>query len=433
MTRVLSRELPGHVGDTVRLAGWIHRRRMLKSVAFVILRDRAGLAQLVVRDPQARALLDRLPEETVVAATGTVLAAPDAPGGVELTDPDLSVLSEPAEPLPFQLYRPQLGANLPTVLDNAPFALRHRVQRAPLDIAAAAVRGFRTSLETLDFTEIHTPKLVGSATESGATVFGVDYFGGRAYLAQSPQFYKQAMVGVLERVYEVGPVFRAEPHDTARHLAEYTSLDAELAFIDDHRDVLAVIREVFAGMVDSVAGHAGDAVATAGITLPEVPAEIPTVHFSDALELVGAATGVDLSGEQDLAPAHERWLSEWAMRQHGSRWLFVVGYPTAKRAFYTHPDPDRPGYSRGFDLLFDGLELISGAQRLHRYDDYVAAIRARGDSLAAYASYLEFFRHGMPPHGGFAIGLERFVARLTGAANIRQVTPFPRDLHRLTP
>jgi nondiscriminating aspartyl-tRNA synthetase len=174
-------------------------------------------------------------------------------------------------------------------------------------------------------------------------------------------------------------------------------------------------------------------VAAAGITLPQVPAELPVVHFAEALELIGAATGEDLSHEQDLAPAHERWLSAWAEREHGSEWLIVEGYPTAKRAFYTHPDPARPGYSRGFDLLFRGLELISGAQRLHRYADYVAAITARGESIEPYASYLEFFRHGMPPHGGFAIGLERFVARLTGAANVREVTLFPRDLHRLTP
>jgi nondiscriminating aspartyl-tRNA synthetase len=431
--RILSTELAAHAGEQVRLAGWVHRRRLLKSVAFLILRDRAGLAQVVVADPAARERLEQLPEETVVEVTGRAVANPDAPGGVEVVDPGWEALSEPAEPLPFELYRPELRASLPTVLDAAPFALRNARQRAPFELAAAGVRGFRATLDGLGFTEVHTPKLVGYATESGANVFGVDYFGRRAYLAQSPQFYKQAMVGVFERVYEVGPVFRAEPHDTARHLAEYTSLDAELGFVRDHRDVIGVIREVFAGMVEAMADRAGAAVAAAGITLPQVPAELPVVHFAEALELIGAATGEDLSHEQDLAPAHERWLSAWAEREHGSEWLIVEGYPTAKRAFYTHPDPARPGYSRGFDLLFRGLELISGAQRLHRYADYVAAITARGESIEPYASYLEFFRHGMPPHGGFAIGLERFVARLTGAANVREVTLFPRDLHRLTP
>jgi nondiscriminating aspartyl-tRNA synthetase len=264
-------------------------------------------------------------------------------------------------------------------------------------------------------------------------VFGLDYFGRRAYLAQSPQFYKQAMVGVFERVYEAGPVFRAEPHDTARHLAEYVSLDAELGFIEDHRDVMAVVRATFAGMVSAIGERAAPALELLDLTLPSVPPEIPSVHFVEALEMIGRASDQDLSGEQDLAPAHERWLSEWAARETGSEWLFVVGFPTSKRAFYTHPDPARPGFSRGFDLLFRGLELISGGQRLHRYSDYVATLLARGEALEPYASFLDVFRHGMPPHGGFAVGLERFVARLTGAANIREVTLFPRDIHRLTP
>lgn len=431
MHRVLSHELAAHVGETVRLAGWIHRRRLLKSVAFLILRDRAGLAQVVVTDPRWRAELESSPEETVVAVTGTAVSNAAAPGGVELVRPEWTVLSGEVEPLPFELYRPDLSATLPVVLDSAPFALRHPKLRAPIELGAAAVAGFRSTLDGLGFTEVHTPKIVGSATESGANVFGIDYFGRRAYLAQSPQFYKQAMVGVFERVYEVGPVFRAEPHDTARHLAEYTSLDAELGFITDHRDVMAVIREVFAGMVAAIADRVPDAART--VRLPEVPAEIPSIHFTDALAVVGRVTGQDVSAEQDLAPAHERCLSDWAAAEYGSEWLFVVGYPTAKRAFYTHPDPDRPGYSRGFDLLFRGLELISGAQRLHRYADYVAAITARGESLEPYRWYLEFFRHGMPPHGGFAIGLERFIARLTGATNVREVTLFPRDLHRVAP
>ncbi len=433
MQRVLSSQLSEHVGETVRLAGWVHRRRLLKSVAFLILRDRTGLAQIVVSGSGARTELEQLTEETVVSVTGQVVSNVDAPGGVELTQPSWESLSAPAEPLPFELHRPELRASLPTMLDNASVALRHPRRRAPFELAAAAVAGFRSTLDGLGFTEVQTPKIVGSATESGANVFGIDYFGRRAYLAQSPQFYKQAMVGVFERVYEVGPVFRAEPHDTTRHLAEYVSLDAELGFIRDHRDVMAVIREVFAGMMAAIAARAPAALQLTGAALPTVPAEIPSVHFVDALTMIGRATGEDLTGEKDLAPAHERWLSEWAVREHGSEWLFVVGYPTAKRAFYTHPDPDRPGYSRSFDLLFRGLELISGAQRLHRYDDYVTTLAERGESIEPYGSFLETFRYGMPPHGGFAIGLERLIARLTGAANVREVTLFPRDLHRLTP
>jgi nondiscriminating aspartyl-tRNA synthetase len=269
---------------------------------------------------------------------------------------------------------------------------------------------------------------VSSATESGATVFGVDYFGRPAYLAQSPQFYKQTMVGVFERVYETGPVFRAEPHDTARHLAEYTSLDAELGFIRDHRDVLAVLRHALAAMTAAVRDEAGAAVERLKVTVPVVPAEVPVIHFREALTIAGAPPG-----EPDLAPAHEQAVGRWAAQTHGSEFIAVEGYPMSKRPFYTHPQPGDERWSNSFDLLFRGQELVTGGQRLHRHQDYLAAIRARGEDPAAYADYLEAFAHGMPPHGGFAIGLERWTGRLTQAENIREVTLFPRDLHRLTP
>ncbi|GAA2772043.1 amino acid--tRNA ligase-related protein [Nonomuraea dietziae] len=250
ISRVLSAELAEHAGQRVKVAGWVHRRRLLKSVSFLIVRDRTGLTQAVCSG--------ELPvEESVVEVTGTVTLSPQAPGGVELTSPELAVLAEPAKAPPFDLYRPTVPAALPTILDHAPVALRHPALRAPFEIAAASVAGFRSALDGLGFTEIHTPKIVASATESGADVFGIDYFGRPAYLAQSPQFYKQAMVGVFERVYEVGPVFRAEPHDTARHLAQYTSLDAELGFVRDHRDVMSVLRETLAGMTEEVRRRAG--------------------------------------------------------------------------------------------------------------------------------------------------------------------------------
>ncbi|WP_433262935.1 aspartate--tRNA(Asn) ligase [Micromonospora vinacea] len=428
MQRTLSQQLPARIGTTVRIAGWVHRRRLLKSVAFLIVRDATGLAQVVVTDPAVRAELEKFTEETVVEVTATATANDTAPAGVELTDPTVRLLGPPAVPPPFDLYRPALTASLPTQLDNAPTALRHPTRSAALRISAAAVAGFRAALDAHDFVEVHTPKVVSSSTESGANVFALDWFGRPAYLAQSPQFYKQLMVGVFERVYEVGPVFRAEPHDTVRHLAQYTSLDAELGFIADHRDVMRVLRDTVAGMLDAVSGRAGAALATLGVTPPQVPAQIPAVHFTEALTIAGAP-----ADEPDLPPAHERALGEWALREHGSDFLFVTGYPMAKRPFYTHPDPARPAYSNGFDLLFRGLELVTGGQRLHQHADYLAALAARGEPVEPYGGYLDAFRHGMPPHGGFAIGLERFVARLVGAANIREVTAFPRDLHRLTP
>jgi len=432
MERHLVSQLGERCGERVRVAGWLHHQRQLARVAFALVRDRSGIVQVVVEDAGLRAELDALPPETVLAVVGTAVESDRAPGGVEIHGPSVEVIARPSgPPPPFELRRPELNAQLPTLLDHAAAALRHPRRRAVTKIAAASVAGFRDALDALDFTEVHTPKLVASATETGANVFAVDYFGGRAYLAQSPQFYKQTMVGVLERVYEVGPVFRAEPHDTARHLAEYTSLDAELGFVRDHTDVMGVLRATLAGMVDAVRIRAATELALLAIGPPEVPDEIPSVDFTAAQHMIEAGTGEPTVGEADLAPAHERWIGDWARREHGSDFVFVTGYPAAKRPFYTHPDPARPGFTNSFDLLFRGIELVTGGQRLHCYDDVIAAL---GDQdPGPLAGYLDAFRYGMPPHGGFAIGLERWTARLVGAANIREATLFPRDLNRLSP
>jgi nondiscriminating aspartyl-tRNA synthetase len=428
-SRTLAAELPSAApGRPVLIQGWVHRRRVLGAVTFLIVRDRSGLAQVVVRDRQALQMVRRCGEESVVAVSGVATRNPAAPGGVEVTDPAITLLGEPAQPPPVELWRPAIDAGLPAILDHAAVSWRHPARRARWELAAASLRGFRAALDELGFTEIRTPKLVSSATESGATVFGVDYFGRPAYLAQSPQFYKQTMVGVFERVYETGPVFRAEPHDTARHLAEYTSLDAELGFIRDHRDVLAVLRHALAAMTAAVRDEADAAVELLKVTVPAIPAEIPVIHFREALTIAGAPPD-----EPDLAPAHERAVGRWAAQTHGSEFIAIEGYPMSKRPFYTHPQPGDERWSNSFDLLFRGQELVTGGQRLHRHQDYLAAIRARGEDPAAYADYLEAFAHGMPPHGGFAIGLERWTGRLTQAENIREVTLFPRDLHRLTP
>jgi nondiscriminating aspartyl-tRNA synthetase len=430
--RVLISELPARADRSVSVEGWLHRRRTLKTVTFLVLRDRTGLVQAVLREPHASAL-EHLTEESVVRVSGIARANKQAPGGIELIEPHVTVLSGSTEPAPFDLYRPTVPATLPTILDRSPVTLRHPQLRAPHVIAAASVAGYRAALDGLGFTEIHTPKIVGSSTESGANVFEVDYFGTRAYLAQSPQFFKQMMVGVFERVYETGPVFRAEPSDTARHLAQYTSLDAELGFIDDHRDVMEVLRKAVEGMLHAVRERAHEECELLGARLPEAPARIPEIHFAQAQELLAAHTAQDPRGEPDLAPAHERWLCEWAAREHGSEFLFVTGYPMRKRPFYTHAEPGRPEYSNSFDLLFRGLEIVTGGQRLHKYEDYVTALAERGEGVEAYEGYLQAFRHGMPPHGGFAMGLERWVARLVGVENVRLATLFPRDITRLSP
>jgi nondiscriminating aspartyl-tRNA synthetase len=427
-------ELSRHIGEYVRLAGWLHHQRKLSSMTFLLLRDGSAIAQVVLG---SRELIDQAASfhpETVLEIEGRVVASDQAPAGVEIHDPTLRVVAASAGIPPIDLRRRLLNEQLPTQLDHAAISLRHPRRRAAAKVSAAAVAGYRTALDSLGFSEIHTPKLVAQATESGATVFTVDYFGRDAYLAQSPQFFKQTMVGVFERVYEIGSVFRAEPHDTVRHLAEYVSLDAEMGFIDNHLTVMRIAREAVAGMVVGVASRAKDAMALLGTEIADVPAEIPVIDFVDAQHLIESATGEPVVGEPDLAPAHERWIGEWALREHGSDFVFVVGYPMAKRPFYTHPDPGRPGFSNSFDLLFRGLEIMTGGQRLNRYADYLAALAALGESPERYERpYLQAMRYGMPPHGGWGLGLARFVTALIGSSNIREATPFPRDRSRLSP
>jgi nondiscriminating aspartyl-tRNA synthetase len=432
--RVWSTELTEHVGERVQLQGWLLNHRPLARVDFAILRDGKGECQIVVTDEGERAELAKWLDETVFEVEGTPKLNPQAPGGVELVDPKFTLVEATPEPSPVNLRVPELKEQLPYVLDHAAVALRHPKRRAVFRLGALSLAGMRATLDAAGFVEIQTPKIVASATETGANVFRIDYFGRPGYLAQSPQFYKQMMVGVFERVYEIGPVFRAEPHDTVRHLAEYVSLDVELAFIDDHFSVMAVLRDLLAGMVGTMQERGTRELELLDLTLPNVPDTIPHLDFVAAQELIERETGEKgVVGEPDLAPAHERFLGEWAMREHGSDFLFVVAYPMSKRPFYTHPNPERPEYSNSFDLLFRGLELVTGGQRLHRYDDYVAVLEAAGQDRAPYESYLEAFKHGMPPHGGFAIGWERWMARLVEANNVRETTIFPRDINRIQP
>lgn len=425
-------DLAAVAGRQVTLCGWLHHRRALKSVLFLILRDATGTAQIVVEDAQARQELESLPHESVLAVTGLAVATPQAPGGVELHDPIVTVVSRALGEPPVELYRPELEASLPTRLDAAAVVLRHPKRAMVQRMTAAALDGFRSALREQRFVEISTPKIVGSATEGGANVFALDYFGKPAYLAQSPQLYKQIMVGALERVFETAPAFRAEPHDTARHVSQFLSLDAEMGFIDDHRTVMAVVTGTVRRMIAAI-GELDPSSPITGLVLPKVPDMIPDIHFRDALDLIGAATGEDVRDEPDLAPAHERWLGAWARQTYGSEWLYVTGYPMVKRPFYTHPDPERPQWSNSFDLLFRGLEVVTGGQRLHRYEDYLTALTDRGIDPDAFAGYLTAFRYGMPPHGGFALGLERFIARIAGIENVREAILFPRDMQRLTP
>ncbi len=433
MEHIRTIQVGEHVGQRVKLAGWLHQVRALGKINFILVRDGYGIAQAMTLDPHALAPLNGLASESVVEIAGMVVAEPQAPGGVELRDIALEVISPVTDALPFPINKRVLHASLDTLLDHATVALRHPARRALFRLSAGIMAAFREFLNDAGFTEIQSPKLVASATESGANVFAVEYFGKKAYLAQSPQFYKQIMVGVFERVYEIGPVFRAEPHDTTRHVNEYVSMDAEFGFIADHFSVTTLLTALVRHILTRVSERCAADLKLLDVHLPTLPAAIPHIHFRDAQQLILERHGEDCRGEPDLAPQHERWLGEWARAAQGSDFLFVTGYPMAKRPFYTHPDPADPTYSNSFDLLLRGTELVTGGQRLHRYADYAAALARARLPLEPFAYYLEAMKHGMPPHGGFAIGLERFVMQLCGLANLREATLFPRDQHRLTP
>jgi nondiscriminating aspartyl-tRNA synthetase len=430
MERVLTKELPSCVGEQVTVAGWLHQVRALGGVTFVLLRDRTGIVQAVF--PRQPSELAGLQVESVLALTGTVVAEERAALGVELHDTAVTVLSPVRETLPFELNKKALKPTLETFLDHAPVGLRQPEKQGTFRVVAAMTQALREAFIARGCTEIHTPKLVAGATEGGANLFAVEYFDRRACLAQSPQLYKQIMVGVFERVFEIAPVFRAEPHATTRHLNEYVSVDVEMGFIVDHRTVMAFLQSSLREALAAVASRCAAELRLLGADWPVVP-EIPSIHFRDAMQLIYERYGEDARAEPDLAPQHERWLCEWSLAEWGSPFLFVTHYPTRKRPFYTMPDPVEPEYTHGFDLLFRGLEIVTGGQRIHHAEQLLASMARFGVAPEPFAGYLEAFRYGMPPHGGFAIGLERLVMQLLGARNVRETTLFPRDIHRLTP
>ena len=435
MERIRTIEVGEHVGERVRVAGWLHSLRRLGGVNFLVIRDGWGIVQVVTEsEAELGPLQDGvLGVESIVAVEGVVVSEAQAPGGVELHQPRIEVITPVTEVPPVPLNKRKITASIGTLLDHAVVTNRHPARRAVLRLGAGVMAGFRSTLVERGFTEIQTPKIVAAATESGANVFKLDYFGRPAFLAQSPQFYKQAMVGVFERVFEVGPVFRAEPHDTTRHINEYVSLDAEFGFIENHFTVMALLRDVIAGILTTLHEQFAAELKILQVKMPEVPEEIPHMFFPEAQELIYKRYKTDVRGEPDLSPQDERWLGEWARQEFGSDFLFVTGYPMRKRPFYTHPDPEHPEYSNSFDLLFRGTELVTGGQRLHLYSDYIAALERAHLPVEPFEAYLEAFNYGMPPHGGFAIGLERLLMQLTGMNNIKLTTTFPRDLTRVTP
>jgi nondiscriminating aspartyl-tRNA synthetase len=416
------------------MAGWLHRLRRMGAINFLVLRDGYGLFQAVLEDEDELAQLRGLQPESVIELQGRIFAEAQAPGGLELHDCRVCVVNPVTETLPFEINKKVLKPGLDVFLDHAPVGLRHPRKQATFRIFAGILAAFRASLAERGFTEIQTPKLVGSATEGGANVFQVSYFGQTAYLAQSPQLYKQTMVGVFERVFEVGPVFRAEPHSTARHINQYTSLDAEMGFVHDHRDVMGVLEVVVRQIMETLRErYARELELLQAPPVPTISSPIPTVKFRDAQAVILEQFGEDCRDETDLSPQHERWLGDWAEKTHNSELLFVTHYPASKRPFYTMPAPDDPEHTNSFDLLFRGIEIVTGGQRVHRFDQLLDHLDRWGMSPTPFEGYLEAFRYGMPPHGGFGMGAERLALTVVGASNLRETTLFPRDMKRLAP
>ncbi|MBI4086641.1 aspartate--tRNA(Asn) ligase [Candidatus Kaiserbacteria bacterium] len=432
MERTLIADLQKHTGKEVSVSGWIDVRRDHGKLIFLVLRDRSGSVQSVVLPNHADALAtaQTLRPEWVVTLTGTVGARPekmvnaDEPNGnIELEATSITVLS-PAQELPFAS---DAELNLDTLLDYRPLTLRRERERAIFAVQAGLSQAYRNSLLRQDFTEFQAPALVGSDAEGGAEVFRVEYFNGHtANLATSPQFYKQILTGVYERAFTIARIFRAEKSATTRHISELTQMDFEMAFIKDERDVLAVletvVRDISTEMKEGYAHH----FTTCGAELPLLPSKpFPILTLREVQKIIGVPE------EPDLEPAHERAICEWAKKEHGSDFVFVTKFPTAKRAFYTYEDPSEAPYSRGFDLLFRGLEILSGAQRIHSYDDLVAKIESRGMDPKNFSFYLQAFKYGMPPHGGCSIGLERLTKQMLGLENVKEATLFPRDINRI--
>ena len=414
--------------QVVRMNGTVHAIRNMGEVCFVILRRREGLLQCVCSKQMAR----ELKEEMAVTVQGTVTEEVRAPGGIEMHLTEVTVLSRPAEPIPLAISKRKLNTSLETKLNLRAVSLRNIGERAKFKVQEGLVRGFRDYLYSQEFTEIHTPKIGAKGAEGGANIFKLDYFHQKAVLEQSPQLYKQMMVGVFERVFETGPVFRAEKHNTKRHLNEYTSLDLEMGFIESFADLMAMETGFLQYAMELLQDSYGEELAYLGVTLPNTE-EIPVVRFDEAKEMVAEKYKRPIRNPYDLEPEEEQHIGRYAKEVWGSDFVFVTHYPGRKRPFYTMDDPEDPRYTLSFDLLYKGMEVTTGGQRIHDYGQQVAKMERLGMDPAEFESYLMIHKHGMPPHGGLGIGLERLTMQLCGLDNVRYASLFPRDLSRLEP
>lgn len=419
-------------GKEIKLNGAVHKIRDMGDVAFVVLRKREGLVQTVYEKGVTNISLKELDEEDTVEVSGIVVKEERAPHGFEVRLKEVKILSRPTEPMPISINKWKMNTSLETKLDLRPLSLRNVKERARFRIQEGIVRGFRDFLHEKGFTEIRSPKIGARGAEGGANLFKLEYFHKHAVLAQSPQFYKQMMVGVFDRVFEAAPVFRAEKHNTKRHLNEYTSLDFEMGYIDSFQDIMEMETGFLQYTMKLLQKEYAKELKMLDVTLPNVE-QIPQARFDVAKELVAEKYNRKIRNPYDLEPEEESLIGQYFKEEMDADFVFVTHYPSKKRPFYAMDDPADTTFTLSFDLLFHGLEITTGGQRIHDYQTLVDKMADRGMTDEGMEQYMMIFKHGMPPHGGLGIGLERLTMKLLGEENVRETTLFPRDLSRLEP
>jgi nondiscriminating aspartyl-tRNA synthetase len=427
MERTLIKDISEKEGQGVLIKGRVTNVRALSNLTFIQIQDYSSSIQVVFE----KSLEVKVSE--AIEITGKAIKDERSKTGYEIQGKELKIVSPCSEELPFDLSKKDLNLQLSTLLDNRTLSLRHPKTIAIFKLYDILLKAYETVMREEGFTEVKTPKTLEAASEGGANFFKVDYFEKEAYLAQSPQFYKQILTGVFERVFEIGPVFRAEPHFTTRHVNEYISLDAEMAFIESFRDVTAMITKVFKGMFRIIAEEGKPYLEAWGAEVPEVPDQIPHVKLAEIRKIIKKKYDYEIPAETDIDPEGERLACRYAKEEFGSDFIFVTHYPWKDKPFYTMPSPDNPEETEGFDLLFKGLELITGSQRIHDYAVLVENMKKKGVKPEGMEFYLDTFKYGMAPHGGWGLGSERIIQQLLGLPTIKEAILFPRDVKRLSP
>ncbi|CEO25162.1 aspartate--tRNA(Asn) ligase [Paraclostridium sordellii] len=429
MERIMINKLNEYINKSVNIKGWIHRVRKLKSITFLILRDRTGLVQCVLENNLID--INSLKLESVVSINGEVRESKNNLNPFEISVESINIINSCKEELPIEINQNNLEVNLDTMLNNRVLSLRHEKINSIFKIQNLIVEGFKEFLRKEDFTEIFTPKLVAQGAEGGSDVFEVKYFENKAYLAQSPQFYKQMMVGAgFERVFEVGHVYRAEQHDTNRHLNEYISMDLEMGFIENEEELMDLEENLLKYILNKVAKEGEKYLKLINANIPNIKGKIPRMKLSEAINILEKnynKKGLD----GDLDPEGEKLICKYAKENLGCEFIFLTHYPRKKRPMYTMPCGEHETHS--FDLLFRGIEITTGGQRIHDYDMLIKNMEYKNLNPNNYESYTETFKYGMPAHGGLAIGLERITAKLLDLENVREATLITRDRHRLLP